>query len=126
VQDTLTGTLHYAGERVALGTMVYKQERACGDLDLCKKALEKTQVHLKLTPCVTGHSKIEQMVACNLSQIRLKDFWIAPARLNLTRYVNAPDADLPVKRVIGGKHSAPISPCPMAGSCTTILTEAPT
>ena len=52
MQDTLTGTLHYAGERVALGTMVYKNERACGDLDQCEEALEKTQCHLKLIPCV--------------------------------------------------------------------------
>ena len=30
--DTLTGTLHYAGERVAMGTMVYKyQDRRTPD-----------------------------------------------------------------------------------------------
>ena len=72
VQDTMTGTLHYTGERVAMGTMAYKHECACGDLEPCKKTLEETHVNLKLIPCGTGESRIAQLVAYNLSQIQLK------------------------------------------------------
>jgi acetoacetate decarboxylase len=104
VHDTLTGTLHYAGERVATGTMAYKHESAGGDLDACKRMLEKTQVNLKLIPCVTGEPKIAQLVAYNLTEVCMKGFWTGPARLHLIPHVNAPVADLPVKPVRGGRH----------------------
>lgn len=102
--DTLTGTLHYAGELVALGTMAYKHERAPGGPAATAKAMGKTQVNLKIIPDVDGSPKICQLVAYELADIEVKGSWISPARLHLVPHVNAPVADLPVRRIVGGKH----------------------
>lgn len=48
IKDTLTGTLHYADELVAMGTMGYKQESMAGDGTGTKDALQdagQPQVH---------------------------------------------------------------------------------
>lgn len=103
-RDTLTGTLAYAGERVAMGTMGYKHEGAFQDPRRRADALAKTQVNLKLVPCVTGKLKIAQLVAFNLTEITVKGYWSGPARLHLVPHVNAPVADFPVRRIIGGRH----------------------
>lgn len=113
-QDTLTGSLYYAGERVAMGTMRYKQDQITYDLNgqtvctACVHSLEKkmgkTQVNLKFIPDVDGSAAIAQLVAYNLTDITIKGAWSGPARLHLVPHVNAPVADLPVKKVIGGMH----------------------
>lgn len=112
IQDTLTGTLHYADERVAVGTMGYKHDTLTGrsrdgtvhsEADLVAK-LSKTQVNLKLIPDVDGTLAIAQLVAYNLVDITVKGAWSGPARLHLVPHVNAPVADLPVRRVVGGTH----------------------
>ncbi|MBL8671168.1 MAG: acetoacetate decarboxylase [Alphaproteobacteria bacterium] len=101
--DTLTGTLHYGGQLVAMGTMAYKHESR--DLAETAKSMTKTQVNLKIIPNVTGkgHS-ICQLVKYNLTEITIKGSWKSPARLQLVPHVNAPAADLPLKKVIGGLH----------------------
>ncbi len=114
VEDTLTGTLDYAGERVAMGTMRYKQEHLTYDLDgetVCtscvdtlQEKLGKTQVNLKIIPDVDGSAKIAQLVAYNLTDITIKGAWSGPARLHLIPHVNAPVADLPVFNTVGGMH----------------------
>ncbi len=113
-EDTLTGTLDYAGERVALGTMRYKQEQITYDLqgetvctacvETIAKKMSKTQVNFKLIPHVDGHPAIAQLVAYNLADIMVKGAWSGPARLHLIPHVNAPVADLPVREVIAGMH----------------------
>lgn len=113
-EDTLVGTLDYAGERVAMGTMRYKQEQITYDLEgemVCTscvetigKKLAKTQVNLKVIPDVDGSPAIAQLVAYNLTDIHVKGAWSGPARLHLIPHVNAPVADLPVTKVIGGMH----------------------
>ncbi len=50
VKDTLTGTLEYANQLVAMGTMGYKHESMVGDGELTRAALSKTQINLKLIP----------------------------------------------------------------------------
>lgn len=110
--DTVTGTLDYAGQRVAMGTMGYKHENlVCADNNplVCDtKALitkmGKTQVNLKLIPHVDGSLAIAQLVGYNLTDMQLKGAWSGPARLHLVPHVNAPVADLPVRKVIGGTH----------------------
>jgi len=47
---------------------------------------------------------IAQLVCYNLVDIRVKGAWSGPARLQLFAHVNAPVADLPVIRVLGGLH----------------------
>ena len=54
VKDTLTGTLEYGGQRVALGTMGYKHEAMAGNGERTRATLSKTQVNLKLIPGVDG------------------------------------------------------------------------
>jgi acetoacetate decarboxylase len=110
--DTVTGTLDYAGQRVAMGTMGYKHENlvcAGNNLQVCDpqalvEKLSKTQVNLKLLPHVDGTLAIAQLVAYNLTDIKVKGAWSGPARLHLVPHVNAPVADLPVLKVLGGTH----------------------
>lgn len=112
VHDTLTGTLDYAGERVALGTMTYKTHNLLYDLTAAealdaapvKARLGKTQVNLKLIPDVDGTPKIAQLVAYQMTDITLKGAWTGNARLHLVPHVNAPVADLPVRGIVGGTH----------------------
>lgn len=114
VHDTLTGTLCYAGEKIALGTMGYKHTQLTYDLDgetVCTSCVETisrkmatTQVNLKIIPDVDGTQAISQLVAYNLTDIKVKGAWSGPARLHLVAHVNAPVADLPVTQVIGGMH----------------------
>ncbi len=58
VKDTLTGTLHYDEERVALGTMQFQARSALrGKLDEVAKGIGKLNVNLKLIPDVDGRPK---------------------------------------------------------------------
>jgi len=102
--DTLTGTLDYGHQRVAMGTMGYKYQDCVETSEDSVQGLSKTQVNLKLIPDVTGEPKIAQLVAYNMTDIQLKGHWAGPARLHLIPHVHAPVADLPVHRVRGGQH----------------------
>jgi len=112
VQDTLTGTLTYAGIQVAIGTMGYKHQhllydvagkKQCSSVSIIEK-MSKTQVNLKLIPGVSGELVIAQLVAYNLTDIAVQGAWSGPARLHLVPHANAPVADLPVHKTIGGLH----------------------
>jgi len=110
--DTLTGVLEYAGVVVAVATMGYKHQHLLYDLTgrkQCSSAsivekMEMTQVNLKLIPDVDGTPAIAQLVGYNLGDIQVKGAWSGPARLQLHAHVNAPVADLPVRRIVGGLH----------------------
>jgi acetoacetate decarboxylase len=104
VHDTLTGTLAYAGQVVATGTMGYKHHSMTGNDDRTIATLSKTQVNLKVIPSVTGGPEICQLVAINLTEIKPKGSWSGPGRLHLVPHVNAPVADLPVFRMLGAHH----------------------
>jgi len=112
VHDTLTGTLEYSGVQVAIGTMGYKHQHLLYDVDgrrACSPEaiidrMSKTQINLKLIPEVDGSLAIAQLVGYNLTDIQVKGGWSGPARLHLVPHVNAPVADLPVKRVVGALH----------------------
>ena len=112
VHDTLTGLLDHAGVQVAIGTMGYKHQHMLYDLegrkacssDSIVEKMSATQVNLKLIPDVDGSLAIAQLVACELTDIQVKGAWSGPARLHLVAHVNAPLADLPVRRVQGGVH----------------------
>ena len=114
MHDTLTGTLDYAGQRVAMGTMTYKHENllthynasdhtSC-DPKVIEKKLAKKSCNLKLIPSVDGTLAIAQLISYNMTDITVKGAWSGPARLHLVPHVNAPVADLPVKKLIGGSH----------------------
>lgn len=112
IKDTLTGTLDYAGHQVAMGTMSYKHENLIHNshdtyihnIEEMGKKITKTQVNLKLIPDVDGSLAIAQLVSYNVTDVKIKGAWKGPARLHLIPHVNAPVADLPVKKIIGGMH----------------------
>jgi acetoacetate decarboxylase len=104
VSDTLTGTLDYAGQRVATGTMAYKYENLSRHPAKTAAAIRKLQVLLKLIPDVDGKPKIAQLVGLRITEVTVKGSWSGPARLHLVPHVNAPVADLPVRKVLGGRH----------------------
>jgi acetoacetate decarboxylase len=104
VKDTLTGTLEYAGQQVAMGTMGYKHVCAEGSIERTRASLMKTQINLKVIPGADGYPEICQLVAVNLSDVTVKGSWSGPARLHLVPHVNAPVADLPVRRIVGATH----------------------
>ena len=87
-----------------MGTMGYKWQRAPGGTEAQAKGMAKSSCNLKIIPDVNGDAKICQLVAYNLTEIEVKGIWLSPARLQLIPHVNAPVADLPIKRVLGGKH----------------------
>ncbi len=104
VRDTLTGTLDYAGQRVATGTMTYKHENLSRHPAKTAASLRKLQCLLKIIPDVDGKAKIAQLVGVQLTEITVKGSWAGPARLHLVPHANAPVADLPVLKVLGGRH----------------------
>lgn len=104
IKDTLTGTLHYDEERVAMGTMRYKTISLDDRLDEVAKGLGQLNVNLKLLPDVTGEPKVAQLVGYNLQDIQVRGAWDGEARLLLLPHVNCRVADLPVKRIVGGRH----------------------
>lgn len=104
--DTLTGTLVYAGEKVAVGSMAYKHAamaRDRADADAAAR-LARPRVNLKSIPDVDGSPAICQLVAVTFDEIELKGSWSGGGRLHLAAHANAPVADLPVGRVVEAHH----------------------
>ena len=102
--DTLTGNLDYAGEHVAMGTMVYKHDAFRSDWSHEKELLTRRQVTLKIIPDIDGTPAIAQLVGVKFEDVVIKGAWSGRARLQLTPSVNCPLADLPVHSVTGGLH----------------------
>ncbi len=63
--DTLTGTLDYATQRAATGTMVYKHDAFRADLSKEKELLARTQVTLKMIPDIVLLPSPAALVAAN-------------------------------------------------------------
>jgi acetoacetate decarboxylase len=107
IHDTLTGKLIYADQLVALGTMAYNHQNMIGsekDRQAILEKFSKTQVNLKIIPSVDGGHDVLQLISYEVTNVNLKSAWSSPARLHLVPHVNAPVADLPVRRVLGGTH----------------------
>ena len=102
--DTLTGQLQYGGREVALGTMGYKYQDLAADHDATVAAIERLQVVLKFIPDVDGRPKIAQLVGFHMCEVTLKGAWSGPARLHLVPHVNCRVADLPVRKILYGRH----------------------
>ncbi|KMO42824.1 acetoacetate decarboxylase [Methylobacterium variabile] len=103
-KDTLTGTLHYDDERVAMGTMTYKHRSLEDQLDKVRDGIGQLNVNLKLIPDVDGGVKVAQLVGYRLQDIRVHGAWEGEARLHLIPHVNCRVADLPVRRIVRGRH----------------------
>ena len=105
IHDTLTGILDYAGQRVATATMTYKHESLLGDPEAIRQKLGKKQINLKIIPCISGGKPaVAQLTSVSMTDIVVKGAWSGDARLHFMPHVNAPLADLPVRKIIGGSH----------------------
>ena len=102
--DTLTGTLHYASQLIATGTMTYKHDAFKLDHAKQKEHVSRTQITLKLIPDIDGTPAIAELVAVKFENIVIKGAWSGGARLDLISAVNCPLADLPVKSITGAMH----------------------
>jgi acetoacetate decarboxylase len=102
--DTLTGSLDYAGQPVAMGTMTYKHKAHPNDAAREQLLLARTQVTLKIIPDIDGRPAIAQLVGVDFQDVQVHGAWVGAARLQLTPAVNAALSDLPVGRVVGGLH----------------------
>jgi acetoacetate decarboxylase len=102
--DTLTGTLLYSGLPVANGSMTYKHASHADDLQKTVMVLTPPQVTLKVMPGADGKPAIAQLVTFTMTDITVTGSWHGPARLELIPHANAPAADLPVNRVVLGRH----------------------
>ena len=102
--DTLTGTLTYAGQRIATGTMVYKHDHFSQNKDALAELLRRTQVTLKLIPDIDGSPAIAQLVGVEFENVTVKGAWSGAGRLELIPAVNCPLADLPVLGPVTGLH----------------------
>ncbi len=101
---TLIGTLDYAGQRVAMGTVAYKQALYAGGWSNLEASLRKPRCLLKTISDIDGGPAIAQLVGVELTDVTVKGSWSGPAQLDLVPHVDVPVTDLPVRRVIGGRH----------------------
>ena len=102
VKDTLTGTLSYANQLVAMGTMGYKHKAL--DLKAVAESLEVPNYLLKIIPCTDGTPRILELIDYRLEDVVLKGAWTGPAALDLRPHALAPVAQLPVIEVISATH----------------------
>lgn len=58
--------------------MTYKHAKVAEDSEERRLMLDSTQVNLKLIPGVTGEPEIAQLVAYNLTELKMKGFWNGP------------------------------------------------
>lgn len=77
-----------------------------GDIAATKSALETTPNYiLKVIPSVTGKgTDVCQLIEYYMADVNVKGVWTGPAALQLFEHALAPVAQLPIKKVIGGKH----------------------
>ncbi len=112
--DALKGKIHFDGSHIATGTMRHKQDKityehageiACtSNVETLARNMAKTRINLKLVPDVDGSLLVAQLIAYNMTDIIIKNGWSGPAQLYLIPNAEAPVAELPVKKVIGGMH----------------------
>ncbi len=102
--DTLTGTLVYSGQKVAVGSMAYKHAGMAREEAGAAARLARPRINLKLIPDVDGTPAICQLVAVTFEEVELKGSWSGAGRLDLAAHVNAPLADLPVHRIVEAHH----------------------
>ena len=115
--------LTYGGRKAAVGTMTYKYNKL--EKEKAAQSLAKTSCNLKIIPSYDFSPDITQLVAYNLVDIQVKEAWEGPARLHLIPHVNARTADLPVRKVIGGKHIKAYKFLPLAVSPPLLIPSLP-
>ena len=72
---------------------------------------------LKIIPHVDGSARICELVRYFCEDITVKGSWAGPARLHLVPHVNAPLADLPVRRA--AQPNKPVRQFKLVGRCAS-------
>lgn len=102
INETLIGQLDYGTCPVARATMGYKY---------C--ALDTKKVHqsfmvpnylLKIIPDVDGSLRVCELVEYYLEEVTIKGAWTGPTALNLFSHALAPVNELPILKIVSGKH----------------------
>ncbi|HET7879602.1 MAG TPA: acetoacetate decarboxylase family protein [Acetobacteraceae bacterium] len=84
--------------------MGYKYQSLAQDHGETMASMQKLNVNLKWIPDVDGSAKIARLVGYHLRDITLHGACAGPARLHLVPHVQCRVADLPVRRVMFGRH----------------------
>src|SRR3990167_1581818 len=101
--DTLLGTVDYANQQIAFGTMSFKYNKI--DPNIALQSLMKPSCNLKIIPePESATQSLGQLIKFTLQDVEIKGAWYGPARLHLQHSAAAPVADLPVRKIVGGKH----------------------
>ncbi len=102
VKETLTGTLSYEEETVAVATMAYKYdpiEPAKVEADM-----SHDNYNLKIIPSVDGGLDVLQLIGYRLSDLKIHWAFRGPAALEFHAHAMAPLFQLPVREVLYGTH----------------------
>jgi acetoacetate decarboxylase len=102
-RDTLVGTLNYNGAAVARATMAYKHAEM--DKAVAMKTLTKLQSNLKIISSPQWTPEIARLIGYHLCDVNVKFAYTGDARLELFNHVNAPIADLPIKKILKNQAS---------------------
>ena len=102
--DTLTGTLEYASQITAVGTMTYKHKEHPEISHRENILLSRKQVTLKVIPGIDGSPEIAQLIGITFEDVKVSGAWVGDARLDLHPSVNCTLSDLPVLDEVGGVH----------------------
>lgn len=100
--ECLVGTLDYSGVRVAIGTMVFKQNVVPREAAIA--GFEQPNFLVKCIPHVDGTPRILELVKFAAVDVTLKGAWTGSASLELHPHCMAPVAELPVREVVSGVH----------------------
>lgn len=100
--DLLVGTLDYNSLRVAQATMGYKYYRM--DDEEAKSIITTPQFMLKQMRHYDGSLLMSELTRSQITDVKVKEAYRGPARLQLFEHVMAPLADFPVKKVVDAQH----------------------
>ena len=101
-EDTLVGTLDYAGERVATATMGYKYQPL--DLDEVLRGASKPGFLLRVIPDVDDTPRICELVQYEIQDSVVKGGWTGPGALSFNPHALAPLTDLPIREIVSATH----------------------
>jgi acetoacetate decarboxylase len=102
INETLIGKLDYETNLVAMGTMGYKYDTL--DLKKVHSSLMIPNYLIKIIPDVDGGLRVCELVEYYLEEVTVKGAWEGPAALQFFMHAMAPVNELPILKVIAGKH----------------------
>ena len=87
-----------------MGAMTYRHASLEYVPGSVREGLRKRDINLKPLTDVDGRPKVSQLVGYRLEDITVHGAWNGDGRLDLIPHVKCRVADLPVRRIVGGRH----------------------